>query len=107
MSTARNPSGLPSGLRRVSKNRLSRALDRNPTAATAAEGFATHIFGVLLVMVSVFVMIAGLAMLVDGAWGGWPGRAAGVGFVLGGAAVFGGGRWLMDEFAVQRRRRPN
>ncbi len=107
MSTAQNPSGLPSGDTRVSKNRLSEALDRNPTAATAAEGFATHIFGVLFVMVSVFSMIAGLAMLVDGAWGGWQGRAAGVGFLLGGAAVFAGGRWLMDEFAVQRRRRPD
>ena len=77
---------------------MSRALDRNPTAATAAEGFAGHIFGVLLVMVSVFVMIAGLAMLVEMARR-VVGRvsAAGVGFVLGGAAVFGGGRWLMDR----------
>ena len=102
-----NPSGLPSGLTRVPKNRLSRALDRRPTVAAAAEGFATHIFGMLLVMASVFVMIAGLVMSVDGAWGGWQGRAAGVGLLLGGAAVFAGGRWLMDEFAVQRRRRPN
>lgn len=103
MSKARNPSGLPSGLTRVPKNRLSRALDRQPTAATAAEGFAAYCFGILLVMASVFVMIAGLAMLVDGAWGGWPGRAAGAGLILGGAAVFAAGRWLLNEFAVQRR----
>lgn len=84
-------------------NRLSLALDRRPTAATAASGFAAYMLGMLLLMVSVFVMIAGLAMLVDGAWGGWQGRAAGIGFLLGGVAVFACGRWLMDQFAVQRR----
>lgn len=103
MNEARNPSGLPSGLTRVPKNRLSRGLDRKPTATTAIGGFGSYILGMLFVMSSVFVMIAGLAMLVDGAWGGWPGRAAGAGLLLVGAAVFAGGRWLMDEFAVQRR----
>ncbi|MGI9614722.1 MAG: hypothetical protein ACR2QO_17560 [Acidimicrobiales bacterium] len=103
MSKARNPSGLPSGLTRVPKNRLSRALDRNPTAETAIGGFAAYCLGMLFVMASVFAMIAGLAMLVEGEWGAWQGRAAGAGFILGGAAVFAGGRWLMEECAIQRR----
>ena len=107
MSSTRNPSGLPSGLTRVPKNRLAKALDRRPTAATAAEGFAAHCLGMLLLMASVIVMIAGLAMLVEGAWGGWQGRAAGVGYIVGGAAAFAVGRWLLEEFAVQRPHRPN
>ena len=41
-------------------------------------------------MTSVFVMIAGLAMLVDGAWGGWLGRAAGVGLRSGGRSCLRG-----------------
>lgn len=107
MTRARNPSGLPSGLTRVPKNRLSKALDRTPNAATAAEGFAAYMLGMLLVMASVIVMIAGLAMVVDGAWGGWQGRAAGGGFLLGGAAVFAAGCWLTEAFSVQRRHGPN
>lgn len=106
MSTDRNPSGLPSGLTRVPKNRLSTALDRSPTAATAAGGFTAYVFGMAFVMAAVFAVVAGLAMLVDGAWGGWQGRAAGVGLMLGGAAGFAGGSWLMGEFAVQGRHRP-
>ncbi len=103
MAKAGNPSGLPSGSTRVPKNRLSLGLDRRPTAATAFGGFAAYILGMLLLMVSVFVTIAGLAMSVDGAWGGWPGRVVGVGLVLGGAATFVGGYWLSEQFGVQRR----
>jgi hypothetical protein len=103
MSKGRNPSGIPGALTRVPRNRLALALDRRPTAATAAEGFVAHIFGMLLLMVAVFLVIAGLAMLDGVVWVGWQGRAAGVGFILGGAAVFVAGRWLFDEFAVQRR----
>ncbi len=91
MSRARNPSGLPSGPTRVPKNRLSHGLDRRPTPATAFGGFAAYILGMLLLMTSVFVVIAGLAMSVDGAWGGWPGRVVGVTLVLGGAAAFADG----------------
>ncbi len=103
MGAARNPSGLPSGPTRVPKNLLSLGLDRRPTAATAFGGFAAHVLGMLLLMTSVFVIIAGLAMSLDGAWGGWSGRVAGVGLVLGGAAAFAGGYWLSEQFGVQRR----
>ena len=103
MIIARTPSGLPSGLTRVPKNRLAQALDRRPTAATAAGGFTAYVFGILLLMASVFVIIAGLAMLFEGALGGWAGRAAGAGFVLGGAALFAAGRWFTEQFGLQRR----
>jgi hypothetical protein len=82
---------------------MSQALERRPTAATALGGFAGYVIGMLFVMASTFLMIASLAMLVDGAWGGWPGRAAGSGLTVTGAAIFAAGRWLMEECAVQQR----
>ena len=105
MSEARKPSGLPSGPQRVLKNRLALALDRRPTAATAAEGFAAYFLGMLLMMSSVFLLIAGLVISVEGAWGRWQGRAAGVGLLLLGAAAFAAGYWLMEQCSVQQGRR--
>ena len=103
MAERGNPSGLPVRPAPVSPNQMSRALDQRPTTATALSGFAGYILGMLLVMGSVFALIGGLAMLVDGAWGSWLGRVAGVGVMSVGVGVFALGRWLMQECAVQRR----
>ncbi len=103
MAKDRNPSGLPGGLTRVPKNRLSRALERRPSTSTAFGGFAAYMLGMLLLMASVFVMIAGLVMVVRGALGSWAGRAVGAGLLLVGAAMFALGRWLSDQYSVQRR----
>ena len=97
MAKGRNPSGLPSGHTRVAKNRLSQGLERTPTAATAFSGFAAYVFGMLVIMASMFMMIAGLAMLVEG-----PSRVMGAGLLCGGAAAFTGGRWLMNGFVAQQ-----
>ena len=103
MSHDKNPSGLPGRPDRVPKNRLSLGLDRRPTAATAAGGFATYMLGAALLMISVLLIIAGVTMLIGGMWGTWQGRAAGALFVLGGAVLFGGGKWLFEQFTIQRR----
>ncbi len=81
---------------------MTRALKRRPTAATALSGFAAYVLGMLFVMASTFAMIAGVVMTVEGPWGGWLGRTAGVAFLLVGGAVFACGRWLMLECSVQQ-----
>jgi hypothetical protein len=105
MPDQRNPSGIPSPSDGSPKNRFTRGLERRPTVGTAASGFGAHIAGMVLLIISVFIMIAGLTMVFGSLGNGWPGRTVGAGLLIGGAAVFVAGRWLLLEYAVQHQPR--
>ncbi len=72
---------------------------------TALAGFGAYMIGVLLLIVSVWVFVAGLLLVTGTIGSGWEGRLIGVGLTVGGVALFAAGRWSAGEFTVQQRRR--
>ena len=102
-SKRRSTGPAPESRRRVPKNRWSLAMDRSPSVPTAVSRFGVYIAGALLLIISVWMAIAGL-LLVGGAIGsGWQGRLVGSGLIVGAVVAFFVGRWATNQYAVQRR----
>ena len=60
-----------------------------------------YLGGTLLLMVSVFLVLAGLLLVVGVTGSGWQDRATGVALMLGGIAAFAAGRWATYEYSIQ------